>query len=146
MVLCTACDYSKDRGCNVFLYKTPEGITNLPITIYGPLSNFWISGFTRFFAPPRPGPPRGFSLSPRPTPLRGFLPLPRPASQKNAPPRTSLLCSISLSLDRDTGNVNIWTKISCNSVFRPLHTTFLCKWSEQKRHNMGPVGVQMMAG
>ena len=30
--------------------KTPEGITNLPITIYTLLSNFWISGFTRFFA------------------------------------------------------------------------------------------------
>ena len=41
--------------------KTPEGITNLPITIYALLSNFCISGFTRFFAPTR-----GFSLSPRP--------------------------------------------------------------------------------
>merc|ERR1712212_24323 len=53
--------------------KTQEGITNLPITIYALLSNFWISGFTRFFALPQPRPPCGFSLSPRPA---DFYPCP----------------------------------------------------------------------
>ena len=76
----------KIEGAMFSFIKTPEGITNLPMTIYALLSNFWISGFTRFFAPPRPGPPRGFSLSPRPA---DFYPCPAP--QKNAPPRTSLI-------------------------------------------------------
>ena len=64
-----------------FIIETPEGITNLPITIFALLSNFWISGFRRFFAPPR-----GFSLSPPPA---DFYPCPAP--QKNAPPRTTLV-------------------------------------------------------
>ena len=38
------------------IIKTSEGITNLPITNHALLSNFWISGFTRFFAPPRTAP------------------------------------------------------------------------------------------
>ena len=60
--------------------KTPEGITNLPITIYALLSIFWISGCMRFFAdshsrpaPPRPS-PRIFTLAP-----------PRPAEKCFAP-------------------------------------------------------------
>ena len=48
------------------LIKTPNCNTNPLIAIYALLSNFLISRFTRFFAPPRPGPPRGFSSSPRP--------------------------------------------------------------------------------
>ena len=48
------------------LIKTPYCNTNPPVTIYALLSKFWISRFTRFFAPPRPGPPRGFTSSPRP--------------------------------------------------------------------------------
>ena len=56
------------------LIKTPYCNTNPPVTIYALLSNFWISWFTRFFAPPRPGPPRGFSSSPRPAPLEKALP------------------------------------------------------------------------
>ena len=58
--------------------KTPEGITNLPITIYALLSNFWISGFTRFFAPPRTAPPRTapriFTLAPPRTTCFAFVP------------------------------------------------------------------------
>ena len=53
----------KKRECNVFFHKNTR--------------------FTRFSAPPCPGPTRGFSLLTCPTP-------PRPAPQKNAPPRTSL--------------------------------------------------------
>ena len=88
MVLCTACDPFKDRGCNVFLYKYTRRHYKSPNSKYALLSNFWISGFTRFFAPPRPGPPRGFSLSPRPTPPRpaDFYPCP-------APPRPAEKCS-----------------------------------------------------
>ena len=61
-------------------YKSPYNIT-----IYALLSNFWISGFTRFFAPPRPGPPRGFSSSPRPAPRIFILAPPRPAGKSSAP-------------------------------------------------------------
>ena len=71
----------KIEGAMFSFIKTPEGITNLPITIYALLSNFWISGFTRFFAPPRPGPPRGFFI---------FAP-PHPAPLEKAPPRPSLV-------------------------------------------------------
>ena len=41
--------------------KTSWYTINISITIYALLSNFWISRFTHFFAPPR-----GFSPSPRP--------------------------------------------------------------------------------
>ena len=41
----------KIEGAMFSFIKTPEGITNLPITIYALLSNFWISQFTRSFAP-----------------------------------------------------------------------------------------------
>ena len=75
----------KIEGAMFSFIKTPEGITNLPITIYALLSNFWISGFTRFFAPPRPGPPRGFSLSPPPAPRIFILAPPRPAGKSSAP-------------------------------------------------------------
>ena len=96
MVLCTACDPFKDRGCNFSFLKTPECIINLPITIYALLSNFWISGFTRFFAPPRPGPPRGFSLSPRPTPPRpaDFYPCPAPPRRKMLRPAHPWLAAL----------------------------------------------------
>ena len=43
----------KIEGAMFSFIKTPEGITYLPITIYALLSIVWISGFTRFFAPPR---------------------------------------------------------------------------------------------
>ena len=76
----------KIEGAMFSFIKTPEGITNLQKTIYALLSNFWISGFTRFFAPPRPGPPRGFSSSPRPADFRLC-----PAPLEKGLPRTSLL-------------------------------------------------------
>ena len=66
------------------LIKTPYCNKNPPVTIYALLSNFQISWFTRFFAPPRPGPPRGFLPSPRPADFH-----PRPA-----PPRTSLVSGL----------------------------------------------------
>ena len=54
------------------LIKTPYCNTNLEITIYALLSNFWICWFTHFFTPPRTAPrvfpfapPCGFTLSPR---------------------------------------------------------------------------------
>ena len=55
------------------LIETPYCNTNPPVTIYALLSNFQISWFTHFFAPPRTAPrififapPRRFSSSPRP--------------------------------------------------------------------------------
>ena len=54
-------------------FKTSQYTTNTSITIYALFSNFWISRFTRSFAPPRPAP-------------RIFVPAPL----EKAPPRTSL--------------------------------------------------------
>ena len=62
------------------LIKTPYCYTNPPVTIYAILSNFQISWFTRFFAPPQTAPliflfapPRGFSSSPCPA-RKSFAP------------------------------------------------------------------------
>ena len=53
--------------------ENPNQYLYVVYTIYALLSNFWISRFTRSFAPPH-----GFSPSPRPTP-------PRPAGKSSAP-------------------------------------------------------------
>ena len=93
MVLCTACDPFKDRGCNVFLYKNTRRHYKSPnnnLRTFVEFLDQWIYALFRP-APPRTA-PRIFTLAPpHPAPPRGFLPLPRPAPQKNAPPRASLI-------------------------------------------------------
>ena len=101
--------------------KTPEVITNLLITIYALLSNFWNILDLRAFLP-RPGPPRGFSLSPRPT---DFYPAPPcPAEKCFAPHIPGRLPKGALHLTRRCPFNPIYPSTYSTTVLRPSEVAF----------------------